>query len=135
MHRLVTPLIVILLLIVLLLYALTLGLISSMHSSDPAGNGLTQSFTFLTTTALWVFLAALLITARMKGAMPGWASAAALVLVPASGAAALVAVNLLTDTFYKSKWQMMIPTLAPALIIMTALWPLIPTLRGFISSS
>src|SRR5262249_42323223 len=105
-----------------------------MHS-DPAGNALSQSFAFLTTVALWLFLAARLIAARMKGGMPRWASVAAFVLVPASGAAAVGAVSLLTDLFYNSKWPAVVPALAPPLIIAAALWAFVPDLGGFISTS
>jgi len=119
-----------LLVITLLLYAVALGMITSMHSSDAAGNGLTQSFAFLTTIALWIFLSALLVVAGIKGEMPPWISLAAFILVPAAAAAALGAVNLLTDSFYKSKWPVLIPALLPLLIIAFALWALFPTLHA-----
>jgi len=125
----------ILLVVTLLLYVATLGMITSMHSSDAAGNGLTQSFGFLTTAALWIFLGALLIVAGVKGELPPWQSAVALILVPASGAAALAAVKLLTDTFYKSKWPVVIPALTPLLLIAVALLAYSPGLRRLISST
>jgi hypothetical protein len=105
-----------------------------MHTSDAAGNGLTQSFAFLTTIILWIFLGALLVVAGVKGEMPPWTSVAALILVPGSGAAAIAAVNLLADTFYKSKWPVAIPAFAPLLIIAFALWAFYPALQGRISA-
>lgn len=120
----------ILLVITALLYAGAVGLITSINSSDPAGNGLTQSFAFLTTIALWIFLGALLLLAATKGEMPGWAAGAACVLVPASGAAAIAAVGLLKDSFYHAKWPLVIPALAPALMMAFALWAYFPGLRN-----
>jgi hypothetical protein len=105
-------------------------MITTMHSSDAAGNGLTQSFAFLTTIALWICLSALLIVAAFKGAIPPWVSLAAFVLVPAAAAGALGAVNLMMDTFYKSKWPVLVPALLPLLIIAFALWVLFPTLHA-----
>jgi hypothetical protein len=120
---------ILLLLVSLVLYAAALGMIASMHTSDAAGNASTQGFAFLTTSALWIFLCALLIVAGVNSQLPRWAVVVEFILVPSCAASALASVNLLMDTFYKSKWPVIVPALAPLLLMAFAIWALFPALR------
>src|SRR5258708_6044612 len=103
MPRFMTISVAILLFFTLLTYVGLIATASTMHNSDAAGNGLSQSFAFLMTITLWILLAVLMLVAGIKGEMPKWTAVAAFSLVPASGVAAFAAVGLLTDTFYKAK--------------------------------
>ncbi|MEO8449117.1 MAG: hypothetical protein ABI647_04965 [Gemmatimonadota bacterium] len=94
-------LLAVLLLVTTLAYVGVVGNLATMHNSDPAGNALSQAFAVFLTIGLWILLARLSLSAGLKGDMPRWAAGTAVLLGPASGAAALAAVQLLSDNLYK----------------------------------
>src|SRR4051794_11875940 len=98
------------------LYAGSVGCATSLHSSDPAGNGLTFSFGVLMTGALWILLAGIVLIAAIGGEMPGIGSVAACVLVPLSGAAAIAAFNLLNQSS-ALHWPAAIVIVIPLLLL------------------
>ncbi len=114
-----------------LLWLLLVATTTTMSNSDPAGNALSYSYAILMTVALWILLAVLLLIAGGKGAMPAWVAWCALGLVPLSGAAALASINLLqgrVDTL--AEWPLIVPLLAPPLIMLYAAWSFYPALRS-----
>jgi hypothetical protein len=118
-----------LLLLTIILYVGTVANLATMRDSDPAGNALSQAYAVFMVIALWILLAGLLVIAGLRGEMPRWAPLAAVLLVPASGAAAVAAVQLLADTFYPARWPIVVPALAPFLIVAFALWAYFPAFR------
>jgi hypothetical protein len=105
----------IVLILALLAYALSLAAITSMHSSDAAGNGLAQAWAVFVSLGLWVLLGILVLTARWK--------LVTLVLFGACAAANIAAVALLMDNFYRARWPLVVPAASPLLIIALAMWP------------
>jgi hypothetical protein len=124
-----------LLLLTIILYVGTVANLTTIHDSDPAGNSLSQAYAVFMVIALWILLAALLVVAGLKGEMPRWAPLAAVLLLPASGAAALAAVRLLSDAFYRAQWPIVIPAVSPLVIIAFALWAYLPAFRGAVPAT
>ncbi len=127
-----TILVILLFVLTILAYGCLLATLASLHSSDAAGNGLSQAFGVFLTIGLWTLLASLLVVAAIKGEMPRWTMASAMLLVPASGAAALVAGHMLSDKFYHAKWPLIVPVLLPLPIMAFALWSCLPSLRAVV---
>ena len=75
--------------LILLIWIAQLATLADLNGSDPAGNALAQAYGAAEIIVLWVLLAVLTIVAWTKGAMPGAAALAALILIPASGLAAI----------------------------------------------
>jgi hypothetical protein len=123
----------ILLIVTAMAYACLIATLLTLHNSDAAGNGLSQAFGALVTVVLWILLSGLMIVAGSKGSMPPWTSAIALFLVPASGAAALAAGQLLGSTFYRAKWPLVVPILLPLLLVGFALWAYLPLFQAILS--
>ena len=123
----------ILLLVTLLVWAAVIANCSTLNSSDPAGNALSSAYGAFMVLGLWVLLAILLVIGAVKGDMPGWSKAAAVILVPASGAATLVAMNLMSG-HPDVKWPLVVPVLAPLLLISFALWSYFPAIRSILPS-
>jgi hypothetical protein len=123
----------ILLSVAVLLWLALIGTVFSMNDSDPAGNGLSYAFSVLMTIGLWVLLAILMILAGSKGVITGWTKVTALVLVPASAAAALSAIHL-ASSFTGLRWTLIIPVLVPALVIIFVLWAILPGFHIMVSS-
>ena len=121
----------ILLVIASLLWAATVANTVTLRSSDAAGNGLSHAFGVLMAIALWILLAILLVLAAVRGEMPGWMRVGAVVLVPASGAATIAAIEVLSQgTEWPLKWPLVVPILAPGLLIAIALWTYLPSARA-----
>ena len=119
-----------------LLWAATVANTVTIRSSDQAGNALSQAYGVLMAIALFVLLAILLTLAAARGAMPGWMRVAAVILVPASGAATIASIEIMSHgTEWPVRWPLLIPALAPALIIALALWTRMPALRGLLPAS
>ncbi len=120
--------------VTLLIWVFTLVGLANMTGSDPAGNAMSQGFTALALILLWVMLAVVALIGIKKGAMPRAAGIAALLLIPASGFAAMTALDLLTrpstPPFF---WPIVIPTLVPPLVVVSSIWGLIPALRAAIA--
>lgn len=108
----------------------------TIRSSDAAGNALSHAFGVLMVIALFVLLGIVVILAAVRGSMPVWMRLAAVVLIPASGAATVAAIEVLSQqTEWPVRWPLVVPILAPAAVIALALWASVPALRGVASAS
>jgi hypothetical protein len=107
---------------------------NSLHGSDPAGDAMAQGFTMLSGIVLWVLLAILLLIAGVRGGFPAWATIAAIILVPASGASALSTIEVLARNPHPAKWPLVVPLLAPLLMLAYVVWAYFPLLRTAIPS-
>jgi hypothetical protein len=124
----------VLLLLALALLAGFVGNLVSLHSSDPAGNGLAYSFAILLGIAVWLLLAALLLIAGLRGEMPGWGVACAFLLHPLSGAAAIATVEWMRQRpGSASGWPAALPALAALLLVAWSLWAYLPAIRASVS--
>jgi hypothetical protein len=110
-----------------LLWALNLATLASLGNSDAAGNAIGEAYAEIQIIALWSLLTVLTIVACVKGAAPKAAKAAALVIVPASGFAAMAAADLLARAYLSPfLWPLVIPAAVPPLVVV---WCLL-ALRG-----
>lgn len=109
-----------LLALALLLYVGLVVNILGLRGSDAAGRGMALGFAAIAGLALWVVLAALFAVAVFSGRMPGYAAAAAIVLVPLSAIAAASAMGLYNDDY--GDWLIASPLLLPPLLALYALW-------------
>ncbi len=117
--------------IALLLWAIQLALLTDLTGSDAAGNALAQAYCAIAIILLWVLLAVLTLIAFFKGAMPTPAAIAALILVPVSGDAALSALELLrAPELAPYRWPIIIPVLAPPIVVAFTFWALLPGLHA-----
>lgn len=115
---------------------LWLGLVATaatLNSSDPAGNGLSYAYGVFMTMGLWVLLGALMIMAAAKWGIPAWTQVAALILVPASGIAAIKAIHLMSG-HAEMRWPLAV-LLVPGLIIGFFLWAALPAFRSAVSET
>jgi hypothetical protein len=87
---------------------------------------------FLAVVALWVVLAALLIAAAVVGQMPRWSAVAAFILVPFSGVAAFVAIDMCSRHI---KPAVIVPAILPLLIVAYAMWARWPKLHALIPAT
>jgi hypothetical protein len=111
----------------------TVSLAATLNNSDGAGNGLSYSFGVLFAGGLWVLLAGLTLSVGMRGVIPRAGAFAAVVLIPASGAAAVAAINLLRVRAGAGNWPIVIPALAPLLVLGYLLWASYPGIRALLS--
>jgi hypothetical protein len=101
-----------------LLWVLNLATLASLGNSDAAGNAIGQAYAAIQIIALWSLLTVLTIVACVKGAAPKAAKAAALVIVPASGFAAMAAADLLARAYLSPfLWPLVIPAVVPLLVV------------------
>jgi hypothetical protein len=124
-------------LLLLLTATLWIGMVASamtLHGSDAAGNGMSQAFAFLLAVAVWGLLCVLLATAALGGEMPAWAKGAALVLHPVWGLASLATLQVLSNGEGRETWLLVVPMLAPLLVMGYALWAFLPSLHRVIPS-
>jgi len=114
----------------LLLWAALIATFLNLHSSDAAGNGLAQVYAVFNIAALWAVLLVLVIIAMTRAGGPGWMKVAALLLCAASCAAAIGALQLATARGGDDlKWPMVVPFVAPPLLIAYALWAVVPSVQ------
>lgn len=114
----------------LLVWLIVMSWLTTLNDSDAAGNGLTQGLSAVALVFLWVLLAVLMLVAALGGDMPGWIALAAVVLIPASGYAALVVLNSLSNARGPSfHWPIAEPAAVPPLIVALSLWAVMPPLR------
>jgi hypothetical protein len=117
--------------VAVLLWIATVANAISIRSSDAAGNALSQAFGVLMAIALFVLLALVLVLGVVRGEMPAWMRVALVVLVPASGAATVAAIEVLSQgTEWPVKWPLIVPILAPLILIVVAVWSYSPSLRA-----
>jgi len=118
-------------LLILLLWILALATLSDLAGSDAAGNALARAYGAIEIIALWLLLGILALVAWAKGAMPIAAALAAAILIPASGLASISALELLAkpqDAPFL--WPIVIPALAPPLVVAFCYWALLPQVRS-----
>jgi hypothetical protein len=122
---------IVLLGIAALLWIATVANCITIRSSDAAGNALSQAFGALMAIALFVLLAIVLVLGAVRGSMPVWMRVAMVVLVPASGAATIATIEVLSQgTEWPVRWPLAVPILAPFVVIAVALWSYLPSLRA-----
>lgn len=119
---------VLLLVVAGVLYVAMLGTISFSSGGGDAAFGRAMA-SFFATAGLWIALILLLIAAGISGEMPRWAVFIAVFLVPLSGVAATVAIDMCSRHI---KWAIVFPVLLPLLIAAYALWARVPKLRAVI---
>jgi hypothetical protein len=101
-----------------LLWTLNLAMLASLGNSDAAGNVIGEAYAAIQIIALWSLLTVLTIVACVKGAAPNAAKAATLVIVPASGFAAMAAADLLARAYLSPfLWPLVIPAVVPPLVV------------------
>jgi hypothetical protein len=128
----------ILLIAILFLWVGMVPAMATPNNSDAAGNSLSRAFASIYAIVIWILLAVLLILAGVNGEMPAWCAALAVILVPASGVAAVVAGDLLAELKtlgIGAKWLIAIPAVAPPLLVFFALWAYYPAFRSAVPSS
>jgi hypothetical protein len=108
----------------LIIWLAVVGNFFSLTSSDAAGNGLTQAFCGIGIVLLWILMAALLFMAGSTGRLPGWMKFAALLLHPASCAAAFAVLGLLSSK-NASQWMIAVPIVVPAIFLGIAAWTIL----------
>jgi hypothetical protein len=100
-------------------------------SSHPAGGGESSIAAALEalylTAALWIVLVCMLIVGGVGGTMPRWAGWLAGILVPASGVANIVAVDMCSRHM---PWAIVILLLLAPLLAFYALWARLPWLKA-----
>ncbi len=121
-------------LLIFMVWAALVATLSSLGDSDPAGNGLEEAFAGFEIIVVWILLAILLVVTGVLGVMP-WPQgvAAAVVLLPASGIAALVALGLLADRVTPPfLWPIVVPAVVPPIVVAFGFWTLLPRLRAVV---
>ena len=115
--------------IAVLLYAIVaMNVVGSRHS-DAAGNGMAAAFAIVFAVVLWIALAVLLLLARK--AIPGWAMACLVVLVPLSAIGVAVAIGLYTES---GGWLVVVPLLLPAALGLYAIWARFAGLQALVTA-
>ncbi|HTQ84050.1 MAG TPA: hypothetical protein VMI47_12360, partial [Pseudolabrys sp.] len=118
----------------LMVYALMLATLSDLAGSDAAGNAYARAYGAIEIVVLWLLLALMTAIAALKGGMPWPAIIAAVVLIPASGVAAMSAEDLLARPDISPFLRpLIIPALVPPLIAAFSFWALLPRLRAAIA--
>jgi hypothetical protein len=101
-----------------LLWLLHLATVASLGRSDAAGNAIEEAYAAIQLIALWSLLTIMTGIASLKGSASRPAMVAALVIVPASGFAAMAAADLLTRSHLSPfLWPMVIPAAVPPLAV------------------
>jgi hypothetical protein len=80
---------------------------------------------FFLVSGLWITLIVMMLVAVDSGAMPRWCSILAVILVPLSGVAAFVAVDMCSRNV---RWAILFPALLAPLIAFYAIWSRSPRL-------
>lgn len=122
---------IVLFVLAVVLWIGTVSLSATLNNSDGAGNGLSYSFGVLLAGALWVVIGVLMLVVASRGVIPRTGGFAALVLIPASGAAAIAAINLLRVR--AAGWPIVVPALPPLLVLGYILWASYPGIRAMLS--
>jgi len=120
----------------LMVWLLSVATLTDLAGSDAAGNAYAQGFAAIELIILWLLLTIIAIIAAINGAMRWIGGIAALILIPVSGLMSGEALDMLSrpqDPPYL--WPIVIPALAPLLIIAFCLWALLPSLRARISTA
>jgi hypothetical protein len=118
--------------IALSLWVFLVATVANLTTSDPAGNGLAEVYAVFTSFGLWALLALILIIAGIRGAMSARSIVCAVVLLPGSCIAAFAAIQILKDAS-GSRWTIVVPALAPPLLLVYAAWLYLPAARAMAS--
>jgi hypothetical protein len=110
----------ILFVLAVLLYGPFITNILTARSSDAAGRGMSLGFAVIQGLVLWIVLASMFAVAILRGAMPSYATAAAIVFLPLSAIAAASAMGLYNDRY--GDWLAVVPALLPLLLALYAFW-------------
>lgn len=102
------------------LYAPFIANLLGSRGSDAAGRGMALGFATILGLVLWIVLAVMFAIAILRGAMPSYAAAAAIVLLPLSAIAAASAGGLYNERH--GDWLAVVPILLPPLLAFYALW-------------
>jgi hypothetical protein len=120
----------ILLVLAVPLYALAASSAAGSRASDAAGNGMAQAFGIAAVLLLWLVLSIMLVIARKHGAIPGWAMASLIVLVPLSAIGVAVSIGIYSD---RGNWLIVVPVAAPLVLLLYATWARFSTLQGLLA--
>ncbi len=121
--------------VALLAWVIMVPMLTSLTGSDPAGNAMAQGFTAIFIFFVWIMLAVLMLIAWRKGEMPKATPVALLLLVPASCAAALTALELLSHPGTAPyMWPLIVPALVPPLLVAFGFWAVLPSAHAALSA-
>jgi hypothetical protein len=110
----------------LVLYGLMLvNAVQEPEGSGEARIGAAVEMLFIT-AGLWIVLALMMIVAFVTGSMPAWTAILTLILVPMSGVAAVVALDMVSR---RLQWAVFFPIVMPALVLFYAFWARLPALQ------
>jgi hypothetical protein len=110
----------ILFVLAVLIYGPFIANVLTARSSDLAGRGMSLGFAVIQGLVLWIVLGSMLAIAILRGAMPSYATAAAIVFLPLSAIAAASAMGLYNDRY--GDWLGVVPALLPLLLALYAFW-------------
>jgi hypothetical protein len=116
----------------ILLWILSLAALTDLHGSDAAGNGMALAYGVVASIALWSVLGFLLLASASKQAWPAWTKWAGPVLFATCAAASFIAIQLLGNTFYRTRWPIVVPVAAPLLLIAWSVWIYYPSVRDIV---
>ena len=111
------------------LYALMATSAAGSRASDAAGNGMAAAFGVFFLLALWIVLSIALLVARPHGAIPGWATASLIVLLPLSAIGIAISIGVWSDG---GGWLIALPIATPLLLAVYATWARLPGLHGLL---
>lgn len=114
------------------LWAITFATAHDMHKSDAAGNAIAGAFASLEGIGLWILLFILLAIAAGQGKMPAWSAVAGFILVPASGFAAVTAIEFMVRNGHLRSPLLML-VLAPGLMLAYCAWCFFPAFRSAVA--
>jgi hypothetical protein len=120
----------ILLVLAVPLYAMAASSAAGSRASDAAGNGMAQAFGMIAVVLLWIVISIMLLIARKHGAIPGWAMACLVVLVPLSAIGVAVSIGIYSE---RGNWLIVVPVVAPLLLLLYATWARFSTLQGLLA--
>ena len=131
MKRAVSFLNLVLLLVAVFLWLAMVAISATMNESDAAGRGMANGFAVVTAIGLWIVLAILVLMTVTRPEVPGLTKVIALVLVPASFAAALATISVLAGVRGQATgWPIVILAALPFLILTYVMWVISPAVRG-----
>jgi hypothetical protein len=106
--------------------------LNDIKTGGHGGENFSDVFAVILSLFVWALVAALLLMGGMKGEMPAWAVLLAVVLHPASYAAAIAAGSLMQKGEAAKTWMVVVPAVAPVLMAAYASCAFFPPLRAAI---
>jgi hypothetical protein len=107
--------------------------VATINGNDAAANGLSEYYAVFGSIGLWLLLAVIMIIAGIRGGMSVRSAICAVVLLPASCAATIAAIAILKDAT-ESRWPIVVPVLAPMLLLSYAVWLYFPRVRALVAA-